>query len=78
MKLAEYVFPGLRSYALGPLAGSIGLRSSEAAHRAGADAELTARVLMAMSIALAAKWSLPFLHASMLDDLTKRQISCAA
>ena len=78
LKLAEQVFPGLPSYALSPLARSLGLKVTQDAHRAGPDAELTAELLIKLTAELCGRHAKPFLHISMLDDLMQRQVSAAA
>nr|WP_315257242.1 3'-5' exonuclease [uncultured Duganella sp.] len=46
LKLARRVFPQLGSYKLGQLSGALGIRFGSAAHRAEADAEVAAQVLI--------------------------------
>ncbi|KQQ32396.1 DNA polymerase III subunit epsilon [Duganella sp. Leaf126] len=46
LKLARRVFPRLPSYKLGQLSGQLGIRFRSAAHRAEADAEVAAQVLI--------------------------------
>ncbi|WP_432377631.1 3'-5' exonuclease [Duganella sp. P38] len=46
LKLSRRVFPQLGSYKLGHLSGSLGIRFASAAHRAEADAEVAAQVLI--------------------------------
>ncbi|MES2538836.1 MAG: 3'-5' exonuclease [Pseudomonadota bacterium] len=46
LKLSRRVYPGLRSYKLGLLAPALGIRFSGAAHRAEADAEVSAHLLL--------------------------------
>ena len=46
LKLARRVFPGLSSYKLGQLSAQLGVRFRSAAHRAEADAEAAAEVLI--------------------------------
>ncbi|MYM67448.1 3'-5' exonuclease [Pseudoduganella sp. FT55W] len=46
LKLSRRVFPELSSYKLGDLSRSLGIRFRSAAHRAEADAEVTAQVLI--------------------------------
>jgi DNA polymerase III subunit epsilon len=78
VKLAQYVFPSLNSHALGPLACSMGIRSEKVAHRAGADVDLTAAVLLKMVDLIAARHGRPFVHVSTLDDLVNNKVSAAA
>jgi DNA polymerase-3 subunit epsilon len=46
LKLARRVYPSFASYRLGDLSGKLGIRFASAAHRAEADAEVTAAVLL--------------------------------
>ncbi|MGH8809144.1 MAG: 3'-5' exonuclease [Noviherbaspirillum sp.] len=46
LKLSRRLFPGLPSYKLGSLSSSLGIRFNGSAHRAEADAEVSARVLI--------------------------------
>lgn len=46
LKLARRVFPGLPSYKLATLSSSLGIRFKGSAHRAEADAEVSANVLI--------------------------------
>jgi DNA polymerase-3 subunit epsilon len=46
LKLSRRVFPTLGSYKLGQLSGALGIRFRSAAHRAEADAEVAAQVLI--------------------------------
>jgi DNA polymerase-3 subunit epsilon len=46
LKLARRVYPELGSYKLGTLSGSLGIRFNGTAHRAEADAEVAAQVLL--------------------------------
>ncbi|NEX62917.1 3'-5' exonuclease [Noviherbaspirillum galbum] len=46
LKLSRRLFPGLPSYKLGMLSSALGIRFSGQAHRAEADAEASARVLL--------------------------------
>jgi DNA polymerase-3 subunit epsilon len=46
LKLSRRVFPGLGSYKLGMLASALGIRFNGAAHRAEADAEVSANLLL--------------------------------
>lgn len=46
LKLARRLFPELGSYKLGTLSGSLGIRFKGTAHRAEADAEVAAQVLL--------------------------------
>lgn len=48
VKLARRIFPGLSSYSLSPLASQLGVRFSGRAHRAEADAEVAAKLVILM------------------------------
>jgi DNA polymerase-3 subunit epsilon len=53
MRLARRVYPALDSHALGVLAHALRLPSCGAAHRAGADAQMTAQLMLQIGCALA-------------------------
>jgi len=55
VRIARYLFPQLRSHALGALASTLGLEFTPGASSAGTDAEVTARVLQAMTQILSAR-----------------------
>jgi DNA polymerase III subunit epsilon len=46
LKLSRRIFPGLSSYKLGLLSSSLGIRFKGTAHRAEADADVSARLLL--------------------------------
>ena len=69
LKLAQLLYPQLTSHALSPLAHSLGIEVNGDVHRAGPDAETTAKILIKMSVEICARHSLPFMHVSMLNDL---------
>jgi len=46
LKLSRRIFPGMGSYKLGLLSGQLGIRFRSAAHRAEADAEVAAELLL--------------------------------
>ena len=46
LKLSRRVFPGMPSYKLGPLSGQLGIGFRSRAHRAEADAEVAAQLLI--------------------------------
>ncbi len=46
LKLSRRLFPGLPSYKLGTLSSSLGIRFEGSAHRAEADAEVSAKLLL--------------------------------
>jgi DNA polymerase-3 subunit epsilon len=58
VKLMRRVFPGLASYSLGKLAASLGVRFQGAAHRAEADAQVTAELMLKAGTHLQQQWQL--------------------
>ncbi|GGX50182.1 3'-5' exonuclease [Undibacterium squillarum] len=58
VKLMRRVFPGLPSYSLGKLAASLGVRFQGAAHRAEADAQVTAELMLKAGMQLQQQWQL--------------------
>lgn len=58
LKLARRLFPGLPSYKLGILSSSLGIRFKGTAHRAEADAEVSAEVLIHMAEHLMQKYGI--------------------
>ena len=78
LSLAQHLYPGMPSYALPPLAHRLGLQVSKDVHRAGPDAELCAQLLSKMVSELCVRYSRPFLHVSMLQELLTAGISAAA
>lgn len=67
LKLSRRVFPGLPSYKLGALSSSLGIRFSGAAHRAEADAEVSAQVLIHIGEHLQRTYHLPHIDAELLS-----------
>jgi DNA polymerase-3 subunit epsilon len=71
LKLARRVFPGLSSYKLGQLSGQLGIRFRSAAHRAEADAEVAAEVLIHIGRHLGATYGLGQVAPGLLASLNK-------
>lgn len=71
LKLSRRVFPGLPSYKLGNLSSQLGIRFRSAAHRAEADAEVTAEVLMHIGRHLCSSYGLAQVAPAMLASLNK-------
>jgi DNA polymerase-3 subunit epsilon len=69
LKLSRRVFPGLPSYKLGTLSSSLGIRFSGSAHRAEADAEVSAQVLIHIGEHLQRTWRLPRVDAELLSKV---------
>jgi DNA polymerase-3 subunit epsilon len=57
MRLARRVYPGLSSYGLGQVTAALGLKYSGRAHRAEADARLTADLVLKMAESIRSKFS---------------------
>jgi DNA polymerase-3 subunit epsilon len=66
LKLSRRLFPGLPSYKLSMLSSSLGIRFNGAAHRAEADAEVSAHVLMHIGEHLQRTYGVPCIDPSLL------------
>lgn len=66
LKLARRLFPGLPSYKLSALSGALGIRFSGSAHRAEADAEVSAKVLIHIGEHLARTYGVPHVEPQLL------------
>lgn len=66
LKLARRVFPGLPGYKLGMLSSALGIRFNGNAHRAEADAEVSAQVLLHIAEHLQRNWQLPHVDPGLL------------
>ena len=66
LKLARRLFPGLPSYKLSALSASLGIRFSGAAHRAEADAEVSAQVLIHAGAYLARTCGVPHVEPQLI------------
>lgn len=71
LKLARRLFPGLSSYKLSTLSSSLGIRFSGSAHRAEADAEVSARVLIHIGEHLARTYRVARVEAQLLERLNR-------
>jgi DNA polymerase-3 subunit epsilon len=71
LKLSRRVFPALGSYKLGNLSSQLGIRFNSAAHRAEADAEVAAQVLLHIGRHLADTYGLAGLHPELLQSVNK-------
>ncbi len=71
LKLSRRVFPGLPSYKLGQLSGQLGIRFRSAAHRAEADAEVAAELLIHIGRHLGAAYGLGQVAPGLLASLNK-------
>ena len=72
VKLARRVFPGLPSYSLGKLASSLGIRFHGAAHRAEADAEVAAGVLLHAATHLRHQYGFEKIDPQLFIEINKR------
>jgi DNA polymerase-3 subunit epsilon len=71
LKLSRRLFPGMPSYKLGVLSSQLGIRFRSAAHRAEADAEVAAEVLLHIGRHLGSTYSLPTVEPSLLVSVNK-------
>lgn len=71
VKLSRRVFPGMASYRLSSLAGDLGIRFKSAAHRAEADAEVSAKLLLHIGKHLQDSYGFKSLDVKWLETLGK-------
>jgi DNA polymerase-3 subunit epsilon len=71
VKLARRVLPGLPSYALGRIASQLGLRFKGQAHRAEADAEVAANLLLHIESHLKQQYGLERIHPSLFASINR-------
>lgn len=71
VKLARRVLPGKSSYSLGPLASSLGLRFKGKAHRAEADAEVAANLLLHIASYLQQTHQVPMVYPALFAQINK-------
>jgi DNA polymerase-3 subunit epsilon len=76
LRLARRIYPHLRSHALGELARQLRLMSSGAAHRAGADAEVTAGLVLRLCADLTARHAGLAVDARLLRQIMKTPANC--
>lgn len=72
VKLARRIFPGLPGYGLGELSSSLGVRFSGRAHRAEADAEVAAEVLLRAARQLAFAYGMNHIDPALLVAINKQ------
>jgi DNA polymerase III subunit epsilon len=70
LKLARRVFPDLPSYKLGALSASLGIRFGGSAHRAEADAEVSAQLLIHIADHLRRTYGAPTIDPCLLARVT--------
>lgn len=71
VKLARRVLPGKSSYSLGPLATDLGLRFKGKAHRAEADAEVAANLLLHIASHLQHQHQVPIVYPALFGQINK-------
>jgi DNA polymerase III subunit epsilon len=77
IRAARRVFPHFESYALGSLARQLGISFGGAAHRAAADAEVTANVVMRLAHELQSKHAHLSINALLLCRLLKMPVAAS-
>lgn len=71
LKLSRRLFPGLSSYKLATLSSALGIRFKSAAHRAEADAEVTAQVLLHIGEHLCSTYGIAQVEPQLLGQLNR-------
>jgi DNA polymerase-3 subunit epsilon len=71
LKLSRRVYPGLRSYKLGLLASELGIRFSGKAHRAEADAEVSANLLLHIGEHLGRTYRMASIDPHLLESVNR-------
>lgn len=71
LKLSRRVFPGMASYKLAMLASALRIRFNGAAHRAEADAEVSAKLLIHIAQHLSTVYALPAVSTQLLTLVNK-------
>jgi DNA polymerase-3 subunit epsilon len=71
LKLSRRLFPGLPSYKLAMLSSSLGIRFQGSAHRAEADAEVSAQVLIHIGDHLGKTYGVSRIESALLDRVNK-------
>lgn len=72
LKLSRRVFPGMASYRLGELASALRIRFNGAAHRAEADAEVSARLLLHIGDHLGRQYGLRAIDPLLLESINQQ------
>jgi DNA polymerase-3 subunit epsilon len=71
LKLSRRLFPGLESYKLGMLSAALGIRFEGNAHRAEADAQVSAQVLLHIGEHLGKTYGVPQIQPTLLEKLNR-------
>lgn len=72
LKLSRRVLPGMASYKLAALASALRIRFSSAAHRAEADAEVSAQLLIHIGNHLGSRYGLRTIDPLLLEAVTRQ------
>lgn len=72
LKLSRRVFPGMASYKLAALASALRIRFNSAAHRAEADAEVSAQLLIHIGAHLGRQYGLRTIAPLLLESVNKQ------
>ena len=78
MRIARRVYPASRSHALGRLSAEMGLRYQGSAHRAGADAEITAQLMLRLGADLKRKYQHLTVDALLLRRIMRMPVAATA
>jgi DNA polymerase-3 subunit epsilon len=78
MRVARRVYPSLTSHALESLAQQLGVAYRGTAHRAGADAEVTANIMVLVGRQLESKYTGLSVDAALLRRIMKMPVAAAA
>lgn len=71
LKLSRRLFPDLRSHKLSALSSALGIRFDGSAHRAEADAQVSARLLIHIGEHLGKTYGVPTIEAALLDRVSR-------
>lgn len=71
VKLARRVFPGMESYSLGRLAGSLGISFKGTAHRAEADSEVASALMLHIASHLRTRYGIQSIDPQLLQQMNK-------
>lgn len=72
LKLSRRVFPGMASYKLAALAAALRIRFNGTAHRAEADAEVSAQLLLHIGAHLGSRYGLRSIDPLLLESVNKQ------
>jgi DNA polymerase-3 subunit epsilon len=78
MRVARRVYPSLTSHALESLAKQLGVEYRGSAHRAGADAEVTAKLMVSLGRRLQSQYAGLPIDAALFKRIMKMPVAAAA